>query len=89
VVEASAALVFKAEIMKCECQDPATIHGAGNCSGPAAFEVTRKGQQVRLCSRCILIEDKPSAKLIAPESEYEALREYDPQFDFFRKEIQK
>ena len=52
---------------ECECRHPSCSCGGGRKPGPAAFEVTREGKPIKVCTRCDLSGDRPSRVLLVQE----------------------
>lgn len=51
---------------ECECR------GGCQCevqAGPAAYEVTRDGKVMRVCTRCDLLEDAPTKRLLVTRND--------------------
>lgn len=46
----------------CECPNASGMCCGG--MGPAAYEVTREGKQLKLCTRCDLTADRPTRRLL-------------------------
>ena len=53
----------------CECASGIVSLGCCGGLGPAAFEVTRGGKQVKLCTRCDLSRDEPTRKTLVQPGE--------------------
>lgn len=62
----------------CECNT--CIIGLGGCGGlgPAAFEVTRKGKRIRLCTRCDFSDDKDKTLLVTEKDGAKLWLDFDP-----------
>lgn len=60
---------------ECECRNGCSC---ARKPGPAAFEVTREGKVMRVCTRCDFSSDKPTRKLIVqPEDPSAVFLDYD------------
>ena len=58
----------------CECNGPMCCHGMG----PAAFEVTRDGRRMRVCTRCDLKGDANKVSLIRKKDNANIYLDFDP-----------
>lgn len=58
---------------KCQCDGPTCCGG----NGPAAFEVTRYGKRMRVCTRCDLSSDQDKTLLVQKDEPMEIYADHD------------
>lgn len=59
---------------RCECDGPTCCHGRG----PAAFEVTRDGKRMKVCTRCDLTSDGDKKLLVTRDMPAKLFFDFDP-----------
>lgn len=61
----------------CECDCGGELSQCGGVSAPVAFEVTRDGERIKVCTRCELPSDTDEKVLVDLHTPVEPYIEYD------------